>query len=96
MKTLKDFTPEIQKKIPEYIKKYTLGIFDGGRYNSFDRKNAVELINWNYEKCNFKKPVVIVCENPYESQMFFNYIVANKEAVLPIIYLNYCLEKVQD
>lgn len=30
MKTLKDFTPEIKAKIPEYIKKYTNGIFDGG------------------------------------------------------------------
>lgn len=73
MKTLKDFTPEIQAKIPEYIERYTKGVFDGVRYNSFVKGNAEALINWNYEKCGYKKPDVLVAENLYESQLFFNY-----------------------
>ncbi len=91
MKTLKDLTPEIKAKIPQYIKEYTKGVFDGGRYNSFKRENAEALINWNYETAGYKKPVVLVAENPYEAQIFFNYIKANEKIFLPIIYVNYCL-----
>jgi hypothetical protein len=91
MKTLKDFTPEIQAKIPEYIKRYTKGVFDGGRYKNFNLKDAEELIHWNYEKCKYKKPVVLVAENPYEMQIMFNYIVSNKATWIPI-YINYCLK----
>lgn len=92
LKTLKDFTPEIKAKIPEYHKKYLAGIEDGGRYNSFTKENAQKLIDWNYEKCGFQSPVLIISENPYESQLFYNFIIANKEKYLPIIYLIYCLQ----
>ena len=91
MKTINDFTPEIQAKIPEYIKRYTAGVFDGGRYASFTKEKAEALISFNYEKCGFKKPVLIVAENPFEAQTFFNFIVSNKEHFLPIIYLNYLI-----
>ena len=92
MKTLKDFTPEIQAKIPEYIKKYTNGIENGERYKDFILENATNLVNWNYEICGYKKPVIIVAENPYEAQIFFNFIKLNKEKYLPILYLIYCLK----
>ena len=69
MKTLKDFTPEIQAKIPEYHKRYLAGVEDGGRFRSFKKENAEKLINWNYEKSGFKKPVVLVAENIYEQQL---------------------------
>ncbi len=91
LKTLEDFTPSVQAKIPEYIKRFTNGVFDGGKYNAFKKENAEELINWNYEQCSYKKPVMIVAENPLEMQVLFNYIVENKEVFLPVIYLNYCL-----
>ena len=74
MKTIKDFTPEIQAKIPQYIEKYTKGVFDGGSHNSFNYDDAEKLVHWNYEQCKLKNPVVLVAENPYESQLFFNYI----------------------
>ena len=32
MKTLKDFTPEIKTKIPEYINNALEGVFGGERY----------------------------------------------------------------
>ncbi|MEI2271861.1 hypothetical protein OHD16_06870 [Sphingobacterium sp. ML3W] len=92
MKTIKDFTPEIQAKIPEYLDKYTKGVFDGGRYNSFKKENAEALIHWNYEKCGYKNPVVLVAENPYESQILFNYIKANDKVFTPILYLIYCIK----
>ena len=92
MKTIKDFTPEIQAKVPEYIEKYTKGVFDGGRYNSFKKENAETLIHWNYDKCGYKKPVVLVAENPYESQIFFNYIKANEKVFYPILYAIYCVK----
>jgi hypothetical protein len=78
MKTLKDFTPEIQAKIPQYVNNALEGVFDGGRYNSFSLEKAEKAVNWNYEKCGYKKPVVIVAENIYESQIFFNYLKDNK------------------
>ena len=91
LKTINDFTPEIKAKIPEYIEKYTKGVFDGGRYNDFDKEKAEALVNWTYEQCTYKKPVVLVAENPFEAQIFFNYIVANKELFGLMIYINYCL-----
>lgn len=48
MKTLNDFSPEIQAKIQEYIKQYTKGVFDGQRYNDFKYHDAMALIDWNY------------------------------------------------
>ncbi len=92
MKTLKDFTPEIKAKIPEYIKKYTKGIYDGGRYRNFNQADAEALIHWNYEQCKLKNPVVLIAENIYESQIYFNYIKANQKIFGPILYVIYCLK----
>jgi hypothetical protein len=81
MLTLKDLTPEIKAKIPEYTKKYTAGIYDGGRYNSFSREGAEALIDWNYRKAGLKLPVVIIAENPLEAQIMFNFIVVHSKAL---------------
>ena len=78
MKTLNDFTPEIKAKIPEYINNALDGIFDGKRYENFSLDNAEKAVYWNYEKCGKKKPIVIVAENIYEAQIYFNYLKANK------------------
>ena len=91
MKTLKDFTPEVQAKIPEYITRFTQGVFDGQRYKDFNIESAANLIDWNYETAKYKKPCILVAENPYEAQIFFNYIKANEKMFLPIIYTIYCL-----
>lgn len=91
MKNIKDLTPEIEAKIPQYIERYTRGIFDGQRFENFKKEDAEKLIFWNYEKCGFKRPVVLVAENPYEAQIFFNYIKLNQEIFAPILYLNYCI-----
>ena len=78
MKTLKDFTPEIQAKIPKYIENGLDGVFDGKRYKEFTFEKAQKAVNWNYEKCGFKKPIIIVAENIYEQQIIFNYIKSAK------------------
>ena len=78
MKTLKDFTPKIKARIPEYINKALDGVFDGGRFASFDPEKAEAAVNWNYEKCGYKRPVIIVAENIYEQQIYFNHLKANK------------------
>ena len=79
MKSLKDLTPEIEAKIPSYIQEGLVGVFDGGRYNSFDYEKAVAAVNWNYEFCGYNKPLVLVAENPFEQQLYFNYLVQSKE-----------------
>ena len=91
MKTLRDFTPELQEKIPSYIKTGLEGVFDGGRYKNFNFKDCEKAVNWNYNKCGYKKPVIIVAENIYEQQLLFNYLVANKNLIIITHYL-YCLK----
>lgn len=66
MKTLKDLTPEIEAKIPQYIEAGLKNVFDGGYYNLFDYDKAVACVKWNYEKCGFAEPKVLVAENPKE------------------------------
>jgi hypothetical protein len=89
MKTLKDFTPEVQAKIPEYIKNALAGVFDGGRYKSFDIEKAKKAVWLNYERCGYKKPVVLVAGNPYEAQIIMNYLSACPP-IVAYIYLLYC------
>ena len=78
MKTIKDFTPEIKAKIPEYQARALKGIFDGGRYSAFNFESAYKAVCLQYEKCGYKKPVMIVAENPYEAQIIFNFIQQTK------------------
>ena len=74
MKTLKDFTSEVQFRIPEYIQRGLKGVFDGERYENFDTQKAIEAVNYNYELCGYKPPMVLVAENPLEAQLLFNYV----------------------
>jgi len=79
MKTLEDFTPKIQAKIPSYIERALEGVFDGERYEKFNIESAAAAVNWNYEKCGYKKPTIIVAENILEQQLLFNYLKNNEE-----------------
>ena len=87
MKTLKDLTPEIISKIPKYQKKAIEGIFNGERYKNFDIEKAKKAIKWNYEKCGYKMPVVLVAENPLEQQLMFNYLNLNIKYYSRILYV---------
>jgi len=88
MKTLKDFTPEIQAKIPEYQRRVLEPVFSGQKYRDFDFQSAVKCVNWNYEFCGFKAPVVLVAENPYEAQLMFHRIKNDPALQLMIIALD--------
>jgi len=77
MKTLKDFTPEIRLKIPQYINEAIDGIHNGKLYENFDLEKAKKAIYWNYQKCGLKNPVVLVAENLLEQQLMFNYLNCN-------------------
>jgi hypothetical protein len=74
MKTIKDLTPKIKAKIPQYIENALKDVFDGKRYYDFDLDKAKQCVYWNYEKCGYKKPLVVVAENPLEAQYFFNFL----------------------
>lgn len=91
MKTLKDFTPEVKSKIPEYIDQALKGVFDGQRYKNFNLEAAEKCVHFNYERAGFKKPIVLVAGNPYESQVIINHIKKNHELMVRI-YLMYCLK----
>jgi len=91
MKTIKDFTPEIQAKIPAYIERYIKGVFDGGRYNSFDIEKAKKAVFFNYERAGYKNPAVVVAGNPYEAQVIFHHIKQSKE-LTAMVYLLYSIQ----
>jgi len=87
MKTLKDFTPEIQAKIPEYQNRVLEPIFNGSKYHNFDIEKAKKAIKWNYEKCGYKMPIVLVAENPLEQQYLFNYLKLNIKKYEKTLYV---------
>lgn len=100
-----ELTKEIQDKIPAYQKRAVEGVFDGGRYYAFDLEKAKAAIKWNYEKCGYKMPMVLVAENILEQQLMFNILntkagekwknsILNGEDVSEDIYKN--LSKVID
>lgn len=79
MITLKDLTPEIEAKIPEYIARALDGVSDGGRYENFNYDNAVAAVKWNYKKCDMECPTVLVAENPFEMQLMYNKYICELE-----------------
>ena len=87
MKTLNDLTPEKQTKIPKYQKRVLDPIFNGSKYHNFDLEKAKKAIKWNYEKCGYKMPIVLVAENPLEQQYLFNYLKLNKKYYEKILYV---------
>ena len=87
MKTLKDLTPEIISKIPEYQKKVIEPIYNGSKYNNFNLEKAKKAVEWNYKKCGFKTPIVLVTENPLEQQYLFNYLKLNQKKYEKILYV---------
>jgi hypothetical protein len=95
MKTLKDLTPEILAKIPEYQARAIEGVFDGGRYRKFNIENAKAAVKWNYEKCDYKTPIVLVAENPLEQQLMYNYLNVNKYLERVVDTLNHDTLKVK-
>lgn len=78
-KLIESVPQEVWDKIPEYLKKYTTGVYDGQRFNNFVFEKAEELVDHTYENAGFDKPAVIVAENPYEAQMIYQTLLDNPE-----------------
>jgi len=71
---LTKLTPEQEAQIPVWIKKYSDPVFKGDYYKNFKFENAEKLIDWQYKKAGFDKPVVLIARSPYEAQLMFNFI----------------------
>ena len=71
---MQDFTPEIQAKIPEYIKYALEGVLDGERYKNFDFNKAQAAVFNIYDVCGHARPKIMVVENPLEQQLLFNFM----------------------
>ena len=72
---------EVYDKIPDYIAKYTAGIYDGQRYRDFEFRHAVESVALTYKFSDLSKPAVVVAENPYEAQLIFETIKHDQECL---------------
>jgi hypothetical protein len=74
MKEIEDLTEQMIAKIADYKQDALEGISDGERYNRFKVEDAYKCVEWNYRKCGYRSPVIVVTENPLEMQMMFNFI----------------------
>ena len=74
MKEIEDLTEQMIAKIADYKVHALEGISDGVRYDRFEEEAAYKCVEWNYKKCGYRSPVIIITENPLEMQMMFNFI----------------------
>ncbi|MFT6503874.1 MAG: hypothetical protein ACJASQ_004012 [Crocinitomicaceae bacterium] len=74
MKEIEDLTEQLILKIADYKIDALEGISDGERYRRFKVEDAYKCVEWNYKKCGYRSPVIIITENPLEMQMMFNFI----------------------
>ncbi len=79
MKTLKDFTPEIQAKIPLYKDRVLKDLCSGKEYETNDIKDSIRYVHRIYEIAGYKKPLVFFAKNPIEYRILFE--------VIPIILM---------
>ena len=86
MKTIKDLTPEIRSKIQSYKDRCTKDLYSGKEYANYDRNKTVEYIERVYSIAGFKKPVVIVADNPNQYKMFWEILKNNKKKTIELIY----------
>lgn len=76
MRKIEELSAEMISKISA-LKEHALnGVSNGKRYENFNSVNAFKCINWNYNTCGYRSPVLIVTENPLEMQMMFNFVKA--------------------
>lgn len=81
---LQELTPEKEAKIPQYIAKAVVGVFDGGRYKDFNPDKAREAVEWNYTEGKMKPPMMLVVSNPFELQMMTNILcLLDEEGKIP-------------
>ncbi|MDG1429108.1 MAG: hypothetical protein P8H56_06590 [Crocinitomicaceae bacterium] len=80
MRGIDDLTQQTLTKISAYKLDVLNGVSDGTRFTNFDAENAYKCVEWNYKKCGYRSPAIVVTENPLEMQMMFNFIKAMDSA----------------
>lgn len=71
-KKLKDLTPEIEAKIPEYIARCTRDLYNGTEYANWKREDTVEYVEYLYDMAKQEKPVVVIANTIREYKYLFN------------------------
>ncbi len=68
-KMIESLTPEQEAMIQVYVDKYTKAVNSCGYRDVYKRDSVTKLMEWTYEYSGYKRPVVILAENPYEAHM---------------------------
>jgi hypothetical protein len=86
MKTMEDYTPEIQAKIPEYISRAKDDLYSGKEAAGWKKENTVKYVNKVYSFAEKQLPAVIVADNPEEYKIFYNLIFHfERPEIIPMI-----------
>ena len=73
MKTLKDLTPEIRAKIPEYIAYAKDALYNGTEWSEYDPQNTVDYIHFIYKLADKPLPKqVLIAQSPTEYKQLWN------------------------
>ena len=81
MKTLKDLTPEIRSKIPQYLDR-ARNFYNGDL--PFNRAISKKYIEYIYELAGQKKPLVIFADNPNQYKIYWSILKRNK--IIPFLF----------
>ena len=92
MKKIEDLTDEVIARIAAYKKQALNGVSDGSRHQFFNVENAYKCVRWNYNKCGYRSPVIIVTENPLEMHSIRSEIKGITKGSL-LLYLEYRLRE---
>jgi hypothetical protein len=70
--TMDDLTPEIMAKIPEYREKCRKDLYSGVEFANFNLDEIIEYIEKIYSLCDFKKPVIIIAQDPTDYKKIYS------------------------
>jgi hypothetical protein len=73
-KMITSLTPEQEAMIDVYVNKYLNLVNSGAYLDVYKHESVSALINWQYEYSGFKKPMVILAQNPFEAQLINQYL----------------------
>ncbi len=79
MKTIKDFTPEIKAKIPDYISRAKDDLYSGVEAANWKKEDTIVYLNKVYQYSQKELPAVVVANNPEEYKMFFDLLFNGKK-----------------
>lgn len=95
MKTIKDLTPEIRKKIEIYKKECVSDLYSGKESKEWKKDYTIRYIEYIYKLAKQKnKPVIIIANNLIQYKLYFNLLFNSKynKEVTKIINLLYIMK----